>query len=343
MTDIEQELRTLGDRAREQQLLEPTLTSQVLRRIRLRRLGVTVAGTIMLAAVVFGGAQGARTFGNDRPDLRPAEDRRSPGPTLAILHADFQGELAGVAMDANRGIVCYFVESLKGHESFTRVDIVEGADERNSVLLLHPSADEIAVDTEAGRCLHDVGENTIRSITSSRERYFLLIESPADGQLIAALRTGAAGLELPSSPATQALNTGDMAAAREIARSTLTSATDPNHWDYGNKVHYGNLILGHVALRQGNIEEAKSYLLKAGRTPGSPQLDSFGPNMSLARDLLLMDEPKVVLKYLDLCEAFWDPRFEGLQTWKADVRAGRKPDFGANLSYGGLNPDPIAP
>ena len=35
---------------------------------------------------------------------------------------------------------------------------------------------------------------------------------------------------------------------------------------------------------------AAEYLLKAGATSGSPQLDSFGPNMSLAKDLLGKDQ-----------------------------------------------------
>src|SRR5262249_44092468 len=51
-----------------------------------------------------------------------------------------------------------------------------------------------------------------------------------------------------------------------------------NDWSFGNAVHKGNLVLGRLAIRAGDTESAKKYLLEAGRTPGSPQLDSFGPN-----------------------------------------------------------------
>ena len=39
-------------------------------------------------------------------------------------------------------------------------------------------------------------------------------------------------------------------------------------------------------MDEGRIEEAKRHLLAAGRSSGSPVLGSFGPNMSLAKDLL---------------------------------------------------------
>ena len=43
-------------------------------------------------------------------------------------------------------------------------------------------------------------------------------------------------------------------------------------WNYGNAIHDGHRILGHVALRQGDTEVAKAHLRSAGTTPGSPQL-----------------------------------------------------------------------
>jgi TonB family protein len=51
----------------------------------------------------------------------------------------------------------------------------------------------------------------------------------------------------------------------------------PRDWNYGNAIHDGNMILGQVALRQGNVTLARQYLLEAGKTGGSPQLNSFGP------------------------------------------------------------------
>jgi hypothetical protein len=66
------------------------------------------------------------------------------------------------------------------------------------------------------------------------------------------------------------------AKTREDANAVL-SASDKyrSDWNYGNAVHKANLALGRVALRDGDIEQAKHYLIEAGKTPGSPQLNSF--------------------------------------------------------------------
>ncbi len=106
-------------------------------------------------------------------------------------------------------------------------------------------------------------------------------------------------------------------------------------WNYGNRVHHGNLILGRIALREANIDEAKSRLIAAGNTPGSPQLNSFGPNMALAKALLEIGEREVVLEYFKLCSKFWnsDRAKEKLDNWSVLSAAGRIPDFRANLDY----------
>lgn len=106
-------------------------------------------------------------------------------------------------------------------------------------------------------------------------------------------------------------------------------------WNSGNRVHHGNLVLGRIALRAGNIEEARSRLVAAGNTTGSPQLNSFGPNMSLAKELLEIGEREVVLDYFRLCSRFWDSdrAKDKLDKWGVLAAAGRIPDFGANLYY----------
>lgn len=111
-------------------------------------------------------------------------------------------------------------------------------------------------------------------------------------------------------------------------------ALTPNYkgsWNYGNAIHDYNLVSGLIALASGDVDASKRFLLAAGRTPGSPQLNSFGPNMSLAKALLGVGERQAVLQYFDLCRAFWP--MEKLSAWKHEVEAGRIPDFGANLVY----------
>jgi hypothetical protein len=101
----------------------------------------------------------------------------------------------------------------------------------------------------------------------------------------------------------------------------------------GEAIHQGNIVLGRIALRNGGIHKAKEYLMAAGRTPGSPTLNSLGPSMGLAKELLEIDEDRAVLEYLDLCGEFWKGGADKLPAWKAVIEEGGIPDFKANLFY----------
>jgi hypothetical protein len=103
--------------------------------------------------------------------------------------------------------------------------------------------------------------------------------------------------------------------------------------EYGRALHDANMVLGRVAVRNGQIEDAKRYLIAAGRTPGTPQLSSYGPNMSLANDLLAKGERQAVLGYLELCRAFWTGNEGRLDQWIGEVKNEKIPDFGANLDF----------
>lgn len=111
------------------------------------------------------------------------------------------------------------------------------------------------------------------------------------------------------------------------------AATMKDNWNYGNAIQVGNLVLGLIALAAADVPEAKRLLLEAGKSPGSPQLNSFGPNMLLAKELLAKGEQEVVIQYFDLCAKFWKLQDGRLDAWKAVVIKGGIPDFGANLDY----------
>ena len=129
-------------------------------------------------------------------------------------------------------------------------------------------------------------------------------------------------------------NIGANGKARRLAEELLLVATgDRDYWDCGNAIHKANIVLGRVALREGDVDQAKYHLLQAGRTPGSPQLDSFGPNMILAKEMLEAGERETVLKYFTLCGKFWKMNFGKLDEWTQDVQRGEIPDFRANLLY----------
>lgn len=119
-------------------------------------------------------------------------------------------------------------------------------------------------------------------------------------------------------------------------------------WNYGNAIHTGHSVRGLVALAKGDVNAARQHLRLAGKTPGSPQLDTFGPDFMLAREMLRRGERESVLEYLDLVAKFWAQESErsearrraaGLEErtrsydehaallaqWKRDITAGKIP------------------
>ena len=134
--------------------------------------------------------------------------------------------------------------------------------------------------------------------------------------------------------AKQSVAQGNMDEARAYASELLALLPRfPRNWNYGNAVQDGNLVLGRIAAQEGRLQDAKRYLLEAGKSSGSPQMNSFGPNMSLAKDLLERGEREVVLEYFELCRKFWRLESGRLDQWSHEARAGKTPDFGANLLY----------
>jgi hypothetical protein len=131
-----------------------------------------------------------------------------------------------------------------------------------------------------------------------------------------------------------AFDKGKFIEARKLALELEKLTPDfKGNWNYGNAIQDANLILGRLALRAGDLDKAKEHLLAAGRSPGSPQMDSFGPNMSLALDLLKSGEKASVLEYFKLCRVFWQLEGGKLDQWTKEVEAGKVPEFGGNLKY----------
>jgi uncharacterized protein len=124
-----------------------------------------------------------------------------------------------------------------------------------------------------------------------------------------------------------ALQAGDTARAKRYATLMLEPANQQkNSWNYGNTIHHAHTVLGLIALQEGRMEEAKTHLLDSARHRGSPQLNSFGPSIDLASELLARGERETVLQYLDLCAAFWKDVEGRLPRWKAAIRAGGTPE-----------------
>ncbi len=144
------------------------------------------------------------------------------------------------------------------------------------------------------------------------------------------------------SAAERALWRSDLDDAEALAGELLSlSERYRSDWFYGNAVHHAHIILGRVELQRNHLGPAVRHLHGAGETPGSPQLNSFGPSMVLAKELLELGEREAVLEYFDLCESFWKAsasyvtrgRRHPLEEWREQVQAGEIPDFKGNLVY----------
>lgn len=135
------------------------------------------------------------------------------------------------------------------------------------------------------------------------------------------------------------LNDESKVDAKNYATSLLKKAPAyKEDFDYGNSIHHGNLVLGRVELLDNNLAGAKEFLKRAGNTPGSPQLESFGPNMTLAKELLEKNEKEAVIAFLDQIGRFWKPASDKVpgatvDGWKKEITAGKIPNFRGNLKY----------
>ncbi len=135
----------------------------------------------------------------------------------------------------------------------------------------------------------------------------------------------------PTELAISAFEAGDFVKAKQYATQLLDISKVQYQEVAADNLHVANTVLGRLALRNGNIAEAKSRLLASVRDEGSPVLSSYGPSMALAAELLDHGERDVVIVYLDKCARFWAFGHGQIGQWKLEIQAGKKPDFGDNL------------
>ena len=127
--------------------------------------------------------------------------------------------------------------------------------------------------------------------------------------------------------AAAAFHLGRSDLAAQLAERTLLLAPHfESNWNYGNAIHRGHTVLGLLALDRGDVACAKAELVLSGETPGSPQLNSFGPTMHLARELLKHGHTEVVLGYFQQCRRFWSIGTTWLDLWEQVALSGRVPN-----------------
>ncbi len=176
---------------------------------------------------------------------------------------------------------------------------------------------------------------------NARSAGFLgLSAAPDSGAAKEALAEQERALELTADPgkrtsmlgsmADMAFAAGDLEKARKYAAELLEGGGKEYNWDRGNSIHTGNSILGRIALKEGDLAKAKECLVAAGKCGGSPQLNSFGPDMTLASELLQKGERETVIKYLELCGGFWNKA--ATEMWIGEIKSGKGVDLNPMLA-----------
>ena len=127
-----------------------------------------------------------------------------------------------------------------------------------------------------------------------------------------------------------AIKAGDQTKANLYGLEALSNAAAPGP-NQAVQSFYGNEVLGIIAMKQGNLEMAKTYLLASGRTKGNAIMAQFGPNMLLAKMLLDAGQKETVLEFLTSCTGLWTSGGNTLAQWRGAIREGAVPDFGRYL------------
>lgn len=128
--------------------------------------------------------------------------------------------------------------------------------------------------------------------------------------------------------ATTAFGAGEFQRATEAAQEMLAYAENfKKDWNYGNAVFWANIVLGKIAFHAGDLNQACDSLLKASQTPGSPQLNSFGPEFELCSQVLNEGRKDSARLYLVNCQKFWEMGENILARWIADIDKGLSPIF----------------
>lgn len=262
------------------------------------------------------------------------ESEMAGSPEAGIMPVGFSGSTEGY----HRGKQLW-LEQVEKHPDSQRIlrnaaQYLSLFDGKTSRELLQKAAALDPSDTETSSRLAQSYEHERMVVTSPEERIVLAQKAFAIRERGLEQASGEDRFDHLADVATSALEAGQIVKAEQYASELLEAAPKfTNSWNYGNALHKGNIILGRVSLQRGDIVGAKQHLLAAGETPGSPQLDSFGPNMTLAKELLEKGEREIVLTYLQSCARFWKMHDGKLQAWAATVKGGGIPDFGGNLLY----------
>lgn len=140
--------------------------------------------------------------------------------------------------------------------------------------------------------------------------------------LASAAWSGLNALENARKVKDEKLQRTDKAKATAFAREIL--ATPDVATKSGEGVYCANHLLGMVAFYQGNLTEAKNYLVESGKAFGSSSFPL--PDFSLVSSLLERGERDAVCEYLDNLKVS-AKRDALIERWRGSIRSGGVPDF----------------
>tara|TARA_B110001454_G_C12723312_1_gene436647 strand:+ start:63432 stop:64088 length:657 start_codon:yes stop_codon:yes gene_type:complete len=105
-----------------------------------------------------------------------------------------------------------------------------------------------------------------------------------------------------------------------------------SNWNYGNAIFDGHMAYASCEAKDKKFDSAIHHMTEAAKTPGSPQLNTFGPpyhDMSVLSDLLREGKKAEVVAFLNSLKRFWDLEFsqEYFDVWDKEIEAGRIPKF----------------
>jgi hypothetical protein len=178
-------------------------------------------------------------------------------------------------------------------------------------------------------------ESECLSMTPAMERRMQKFRLSRAAASLAALENAGTGEEIFHAVANAAFGAYDLerfAEAEAFARKALlVAASFEGNWNQGNVTFTGHTVLGLLALRRGDVEQAVHELHESTRTKGSPQLASFGPTMRLAKELAKRGRTEEVMVFLRHCLAFWTSGNAWVEVWEKKMRHGAVPNFLMNL------------
>lgn len=114
---------------------------------------------------------------------------------------------------------------------------------------------------------------------------------------------------LPDDEGWRALSAGDLEGAEEAAARALIANDAPNNegeWPAGDRQHMAHILLGYVCLRRGDVDGAATELIRSAQVEATPVLGSFGPDLSLAWQLLVAGKGDEVAHFAQLFSRFWE-------------------------------------